>query len=77
MAKQPDIRYMKHADGSQYGLLDRALDIYKLKTCVKGELWDSSVKGWKSKTRKPLMIYKAKTVEEVRDKFGFKEEHKM
>ena len=77
MAKQPDIRYMKRADGGQYGLLDRALDIYQLKTCVKGELWNSSVKGWKSKPRKPLTVYKGKTVEEVRDKFGFKEEEKI
>ena len=77
MAKQPDIRYMKRSDGGQYGLMDRALDIYIMKTCVKGELWNSGVKGWKSKPRKPLAVYKGKTVEDVVNQMGFSEENRQ
>ena len=68
---------MKRSDGGQYGLMDRALDIYIMKTCVKGELWNSSVKGWKSKPRKPLAVYKGKTVEDVVNQMGFSEENRQ
>lgn len=39
----------KNSNGSPYGLMDRTLEIYEIKTGLKGVLFKSSEKGWKKK----------------------------
>jgi hypothetical protein len=58
-------------------LQNRCLLVYQLKTCFKCELWNSGVHGWMSKPRKPIEVFKAKSMEDivnhfntVTDKFG-------
>lgn len=53
------------------GLLNRTLEIYQLKKGYKGVLWNSGRTHWKSAPYTPLDIYKAKTIEEILDKFNF------
>lgn len=42
-------RARKNSNGSPYGLMDRTLEIYEIKTGLKGVLFESSEKGWKKK----------------------------
>ena len=42
-------RARKNSNGSPYGLMDRTLEIYEIKTGLKGVLFKSSEKGWKKK----------------------------
>ena len=37
--------YQKNSDGSKVGLMNRTLEIYELKSGLKGVLWCSSSKG--------------------------------
>ena len=39
----------KNSNGSPCGLMDRTLEIYEIKTGLKGVLFKSSEKGWKKK----------------------------
>ena len=39
----------KNSNGSPCGLMDRTLEIYEIKTGLKGVLFKSSEKGWKRK----------------------------
>lgn len=39
----------KNSNGSPCGLMDRTLEIYEIKTGLKGVLFESSEKGWKKK----------------------------
>ena len=39
----------KNSNGSLCGLMDRTLEIYEIKTGLKGVLFKSSEKGWKRK----------------------------
>ena len=39
--------YQKNSDGIKGGLMNRTLEIYELKSGLKGALWCSSHKGWK------------------------------
>ena len=39
----------KNSNGSLCGLMDRTLEIYEIKTGLKGVLFKSSEKGWKKK----------------------------
>lgn len=42
-------RARKNSNGSPCGLMDRTLEIYEIKTGLKGVLFESSEKGWKKK----------------------------
>ena len=42
-------RARKNSNGSLCGLMDRTLEIYEIKTGLKGVLFESSEKGWKKK----------------------------
>ena len=42
-------RARKNSNGSPYGFMDRTLEIYEIKTGLKGVLFKSSEKGWKRK----------------------------
>ena len=59
----------KSRNGS--GLVDRTLEIYQLKRGYKGVLWNSGKMHWKSAPNIPLDIYKAKTIDEIKNKFNF------
>ena len=39
----------KNSNGNPCGLMDRTLEIYEIKTGLKGVLFKSSEKGWKKK----------------------------
>ena len=36
-------------------IVDRCLEVYELKTCMKLLLWNSGIKGWKGKPNKPIV----------------------
>ena len=61
--------------GKKPGLLDRTLEIYRLKKGLKGVLWNSGFMHWKSGGAKPLDVVKFRgaeaTVDNVRTHFGF------
>ena len=50
--------YHKNSDGSTSGLMNRTLEIYELKTCLKGVLWSSSSKGWKDNENNIISVAK-------------------
>lgn len=43
------VRARKNSNGSPCGLMDRTLEIYEIKTGLKGIMFKSSEKGWKKK----------------------------
>lgn len=57
-----------HNGGS---LIDRTLEIYQLKNGYKGVLWNSGKMHWKSAPNIPMDIYRAKTIDQIKDKFNF------
>jgi hypothetical protein len=67
------------------GLVNRVLEIYEIKTGLKGVLWDSSFIGWKSKPNEPISVAKFRykdndaTIYRVKEYFNFSEQnsHKM
>ena len=50
--------YQKNFDGSKSGLMNRTLEIYELKSGLKGVLWSSSSKGWKDNENNIISIAK-------------------
>ena len=50
--------YQKNSDGSKGGLMNRTLEIYELKSGLKGVLWCSSSKGWKNNENNIISIAK-------------------
>ena len=50
--------YQKNSDGSQSGLMNRTLEIYELKSGLKGVLWCSSTKGWKDDVNNIISVAK-------------------
>ena len=42
-------RARKNSNGNPCGLMDKTLEIYEIKTGLKGVLFESSEKGWKKK----------------------------
>lgn len=66
----------KNSNGSPYGLMDRTLEIYEIKTGLKGVLFESSEKGWKKKENViSCAIFRAEdrdaTPQRVCEYFGF------
>ena len=50
--------YQKNSDGSKSGLMNRTLEIYELKSGLKGVLWSSSSKGWKDNDNNIMSVAK-------------------
>ena len=50
--------YQKNSDGSKSGLMNRTLEIYELKSGLKGVLWSSSSKGWKDNENNIISVAK-------------------
>ena len=50
--------YQKNSDGSKSGLMNRTLEIYELKSGLKGVLWSSTSKGWKDNENNIISIAK-------------------
>ena len=69
-------RARKNSNGSPYGLMDRTLEIYEIKTGLKGVLFKSSEKGWKKKENViSCAVFKAEdkdaTPQRLCEYFGF------
>ena len=69
-------RARKNSNGSPYGFMDRTLEIYEIKTGLKGVLFKSSQKGWKRKENViSCVIFRTKdkvdTPQRVCEYFGF------
>ena len=50
--------YQKNSDGIKGGLMNRTLEIYEMKTWLKGVLWSSSTKGWKDNEKNIISVAK-------------------
>ena len=50
--------YQKKSNGSKSGLMNRTLEIYELKSGLKGVLWSSTSKGWKDNENNIISIAK-------------------
>ena len=50
--------YQKNSDGIKGGLMNRTLEIYEMKTGLKGVLWCSSSKGWKDNEKNIISVAK-------------------
>ena len=50
--------YQKNSDGSKSGFMNRTLEIYELKSGLKGVLWFSSSKGWKDNENNIISVAK-------------------
>lgn len=66
----------KNSNGSWCGFMDRTMEIYEIKTGLKGVLFKSSQKGWKRKENViSYAIFKTKdgvdTSQRVCEYFGF------
>ena len=66
----------KNSNGSRCGFMDRTLEIYEIKTGLKGVLFKSSQKGWKRKENViSYAIFRTKdgvdTPQRVCEYFGF------
>ena len=69
-------RSFKNSNGKEGGLMDRCLEIYEIKSGLKGVLFNSGMKGWKRKENIISFAYfKEKdgdaTVHRVKEYFGF------
>lgn len=68
----------KNSKGSEYGLMDRTLEIYQLKTGLKGILYRSDELGWR-KAKNVLSVCKftesteveRPSIQRVKEYFGF------
>lgn len=50
--------YHKNSDGSNSGLMNRTLEIYEIKSGLKGVLWRSSYRGWKDNENNIISVAK-------------------
>ena len=50
--------YQKNSDSIKGGLMNRTLEIYEMKTGLKGVLWCSSSKGWKDNEKNIISVVK-------------------
>lgn len=50
--------YQKNSNGTKGGIMNRTLEIYELKSGLKGVLWSSSYKGWKENENNIISIAK-------------------